>query len=319
MDTLEKSNILLKEIQRINKHEYFLTSIILLSDGRLCSTSYDNSIYIYNKNTYEIDVSIRNAHSLKMLVGVSFICEIAPNILLSCGKELNERKSILIWKLSGNDIQIIGQIDGGACVDKITSLSNEQFAICNYQGEVRIFSIKNFQLISALKIEDNELNSLLKIKNKEILITACGDSSTIWKFKYLLEDNSLTSLKNISISSVCQMAELNNDLIAVGGEGKISIIDYEKMERIHLISFENELNGYWVDSILYMDGLLFCGVGSFSTEKGYVYIIEYNDKKEKILCKQQVHKGRIASLCSLNDNMFACSCKDVAIFKYIKE
>jgi hypothetical protein len=91
------------------------------------------------------------------------------------------------------------------------------------------------------------------------------------------------------------------------------------MERIHLISFENELNGYWVDSILYMDGLLFCGVGSFSTEKGYVYIIEYNDKKEKILCKQQVHKGRIASLCSLNDNMFACSCKDVAIFKYIKE
>lgn len=316
----DKPQIELKKIQRINKHDSFITSIALLSDGRLCSSSHDNSIFIYNSNTYEADIYIRNIHSLNMIVGVSFVCEIAPNIILSCGKKLSEKKSIFVWKIEGKNVELIKQIDGGDYVDKIISLSKEEYAVCNYQGEIRIFSIENdFQLISALQIEDKELNSLIKIKNKEILLTACGETSTIWKFNYLSKEDKLISLKDISISSVCQMTELKNDLIAIGGQGNISIIDYEKMQRIHLISFENESNDYWVDSIMYMDELIFCGIGSFSTKKGYIYIIEYNDKNEKILYKQQVHEGRITSLCSLNkDNMFACGCRDVAIFQYIK-
>ena len=42
-----------------NVHSYRINSLCFLKDGRLVSSSFDRNILIYNKNTFKIEIRIR--------------------------------------------------------------------------------------------------------------------------------------------------------------------------------------------------------------------------------------------------------------------
>ena len=60
-ENIKKFNILNNKISNtLNYHKDYVNQIILLKDGRIASSSSDNSIIIYNKEDYSIQLQIKN-------------------------------------------------------------------------------------------------------------------------------------------------------------------------------------------------------------------------------------------------------------------
>ena len=90
------------EIKKIHEHSNYITALVILSDGRLVSGSYDKSINIYNKETYNLEIKIKNAHEFEVS---SF--EILPeNILISASYDVH----IKLWKIEKNSYKNIKTI-----------------------------------------------------------------------------------------------------------------------------------------------------------------------------------------------------------------
>ena len=90
------------EIKKIHEHSDYITGLVILSDGRLVSGSYDKSINIYIKETYNLEIKIKNAHEFEVS---SF--EILPeNILISASYDVH----IKLWKIEKNSYKNIKTI-----------------------------------------------------------------------------------------------------------------------------------------------------------------------------------------------------------------
>ena len=73
-------NIKLKEpIHKLNIHTDEVYCLTLLNDGRLVSGSYDNSIIIYNKTTFQPDLIIKEHND-----SICYIIKISSGNLVSC-------------------------------------------------------------------------------------------------------------------------------------------------------------------------------------------------------------------------------------------
>ena len=75
---IEKKN----PIHKLTNHSGVVYCLCVLKDGRLVSGSGDNSIIIYNKNTYQPDIIIKE-HNYSVLC----ITQLSSGILASCSRD----------------------------------------------------------------------------------------------------------------------------------------------------------------------------------------------------------------------------------------
>ena len=69
-------------IHKLTYHTSDICCLCILNDGRLVSGSSDNSIIIYNKTTYQLDLTIKEHNS-----DVNCINQLSSGILASCSSD----------------------------------------------------------------------------------------------------------------------------------------------------------------------------------------------------------------------------------------
>ena len=85
-------------ILELKNHLSYVYCLCLLNDGRLVSGSGDNSIIIYNKNTFQPDLVIKE-HSNS----ISFIIQLSSGELVSCSYD----KLIKLYKIKGMQYEVL--------------------------------------------------------------------------------------------------------------------------------------------------------------------------------------------------------------------
>ena len=105
-----------------------------MNDGRLVSGSDDESIIIYNKETYKPEIIIKE-HSDT----VRYIIQLSSGILASCSWD----KSIKLFKIKENKYEVLQTLnyhtDG---VNKIIEFKNKTLVSCSWDCSI-IFYIKD--------------------------------------------------------------------------------------------------------------------------------------------------------------------------------
>jgi len=263
------NNHTLNDFQRLaifkNVHSYQIASVCFLKDGRIASSSslVDHNVLIYNKNTFKIEIRIREKE------GTCYMNINKDGILINC----LDNTYINLYEIKGkryNNIQTI----------KPYSL------LCDIIGKFdRSFSIQKF----------------IELKNGDIAILVWGYSLSFYKkkkkskkYSYL---NKLKEKRNENITDLCELDD-KQYCIAFGFNHLIKFLDWNKKEITEVIKFEN--NFYFSDSknqllLMNKNDLLVIG------QKNIIIIDTKN--KETIKNIKVDISGYLSSIYKLSDNI----------------
>ena len=240
-ETNENINVLKYEIYKtLNYHKDSVNQIILLKDGRIASSSNDESILIYDKEMNDIQISIDNLESNVLNIMESNEGYIFASLYSG---------SILIFKLNSlKSYQLIQNIKGHKnCVKKIIQIKDGRFISCSSDKTIKIWKFLNEQLtLDHTLNEESGISSIIELKENEIISTLSGEGSIVfWNI------NELTIIKKIN-QIYCSygwnnIQRINEDKIIVGGIEYLYLIkNYHLINKINskCYSICNLSNGY---------------------------------------------------------------------------
>lgn len=247
-------------ILKMNFHENWVRCLTLLKDGRLVAGSDDRQIIIYNKITYKPDLKLIEENLILYLTTLSTgilacaisrkikllyimgntyqnlqtfeyhydwvykIIELKNNNLVSCSEDrkiIFYRKKIEIGQLNTNQISINHQI-----LEENTDSHNK------YEEDYEISS--SFLHYSMIQTKENEI--CYSENTKELYIsTICFYD--IYKRKI---NSSISNVKTGGPLAPFNLA--TRDLLIIGSENIISIIDINKYKIIRLVEVDHSLN-----------------------------------------------------------------------------
>ena len=135
LDNINNFVISLKNpIHTLNYHKYYITCLSILNDDRLISGSVGNSIIIYNKTSFQPDLSI-NEHKGP----ITCIIQLSSGILATCSLD----KTIKLFNIKGNNYNIIQTLnDHTGSIFKIIEIENKYLVSCSSDKSI-IFYLKD--------------------------------------------------------------------------------------------------------------------------------------------------------------------------------
>ena len=120
-------------ITTLKIHTDIVNCLTVLNDGRLVSGSYDKSIIIYNKQTYQPNIIIQEHQDI-----VNYLTQLKSEILGSCSGD----KTIKLFNIKENEYELIQTLNlHSNCVSKILEFSNN-YLVSSSNDKTIIFYIK---------------------------------------------------------------------------------------------------------------------------------------------------------------------------------
>ena len=285
-------------VKTIQEHNSNVYTLIVLSDGRLASCSWDFSIKIYNSSNYDCELTIENAHKDY----VNSITELPDGKLVSCSSDT----SISIWSLGQKEYKLITSFKKHkSVVFKVITLTNNRFASCSYDNSIKIYSANSpYAVVATLEGHTGSVRSILQIQNKELLVSGSDDDTLcFWDTQNYLK---LHSIDDVSCSYHQSLIEIKNNLIAVGGYATVFIVNYKTFS-IQTVIQDDYLN--CVNCFLPLDdGTLLCGC-----QFGRVCNLDLNTF-EWVFKKKDFISTCITSLVKISKRSFVMSSYDRAIY-----
>ena len=293
-----------KNIKTINEHSDNVSFILLLSDGRLASCSYDSTIKIFNiNNNYHCDITINTGHTERL----NSICYTKNNKLVSC----SEDKSIKIWKIFKATYQCEYIINDAhtSSINNVISLPNNRLGSCSNDNTIKIWnSNPPYNLIKTLKGHFLWVSSIFYLKENDILLSESLDFTLRFWDLPIYQCNTIIKTKECFFCN--SFVELVNNRIVIGGKIIIIIINISKgiIER----QIENEKLGFVYSLIQLRDGNILCGLYKglsciYDLKENTLYFNRENMHKNDILCLLVIDKQQFIS-CSED--------KTIKIWKY---
>ena len=282
----------IKESKIINEHTNGVTCIILLSDGRLASSSKDKTIKIYNiNNSYHCDMTLEGHTN-----SIYYICEIKTNKIVSCSQDL----SIRIWSINESSYTCEHCIfqSHSYLPKQLIPLSEGRIASSSIDKFIKIWSITPpYKLLKSLKGHSDTVNAMIQLKGENILVSGALDL-IIWDLE--------TYKCNRVINDIdCKsLLELSNNTIIVGGCGAITVLSKKTYEIIKKITC-NDIT-YLISLIQLRDSKILCG-----SEEGDLCICDIEKKTMHI--KDMAHNKSILGILCINNNQFISCSEDCTI------
>ena len=261
MDDKKDNNFMInksKKIKTISPHTGVAEKIILLKDGRLALSIYDNliSILIYNTDNYSIDLKIDNLdNSIEDLMQTK-----NGNIIVSLDSGL-----ILVIKLTSTSYEIIQKIEAhDGTVEKIIEINDGRLISCARDRKMKIWKYNNNQYLLenilylqktkeknffrdksfiCCRVIINEydgfyrIDDILELKNNIIVSTSNVEGPIIfWNIK---EFEIICQIKLFYNGGINKLKKLTNKLFIIGGAEYLylySSLNYKLINKIEIYS-----------------------------------------------------------------------------------
>ena len=242
-------------LDKINPYNDLWT-IIELRDKRLATSDYGSGTISICSLDYNTKKWTQNIKKERIYGGnsVRSLLELSDNRLVSCGGN----NCIQVWSILKNDLSLLKTITGHTGhINQVIYLSHNRFASCSEDKTIKIWNSEEpYNEITNLSLESS-VYSLLKLKNKEILISSC--SLPCIDFWDLNTYQKINCMKGNYAERSSHMIELPNQMIAISSKNcgnSILIIDPNKYAIIKEIKENDYIKSN--SSLCVLDNHSFC-------------------------------------------------------------
>ena len=270
-------------------------TIIQLQDGRLASGGNDRSIIIYNQNTFEPEITIKE-HSK----GIFDIIQLKNGNLISCSyddKTINEYEN--------KTYRLISQIKVGK--DKsprqIKELNNGQIGLVASNSIIFYLNLNNkLDEDFIIKSNDNQIGKyyeMLQVNPEEIVISGENDKIQFFEINSRKLKEIINIYRDIHWSPGNVLCMINEKCLCVGGQDKITLIDvYNKNIIREFID-----NGIHQCILKLNDNILLTGKNN-----GDITQWKINENNLIIISKKgKAHQNTIREIIRFNNLLISCS------------
>ena len=219
-------------IHKLTNHSNSVYCLCVLKDGRLVSGSDDKSIIIYNKNTYQPDLIIKEHSSY-----ISCIIQLSTGELVSCSAD----STIKIYNIKGVQYEVLQTLNyHSSTVWKILELKNKTLVSCSYDSSIIFYLKDNNEYKKDYQISTNgSCSSIIQTKDNEICYSENNNSAIC--FYDILERKIKATISNISKYNGCRewFIMMKKDLLLIPGSNQLSIINTNEYKLIRTINVPN--------------------------------------------------------------------------------
>ena len=284
----------------VKSHRNTISSLLLLKNGSIASSSFDGTINIYDKDLKF--VSSTNKHN----ENVSSMIELDSNYLISCSFD----KSIRKFHINNGSFSYNTKCKDSAHDDiiyQLINLSDGNFASCSEDKSIKIWD-SNITLINSLTGHTKGVKNILQTNDKEYILSI-SDDCTLGKWQYPKEADKkkekiipdFIQLDNCDFISSIIQADYNH--VMIGSFNQVMLVDYKNETKETIII--DTLYGY-LDSVIEIRKSVFL----FGCYDG-ILVYDHNNKKH---CLQKTnHTKAISALLKVNENCFISGSLDHSI------
>ena len=287
-------------IHILNHHQDSINCLTILKDGRLVSGSNDKSIIVYNKETFQPDLTIKEHN--KSIISITTL---SSGILASCSYD----NTIKLFNIKDNNFQTLQTLDYHTdYVCKIIELKDKSLASCSSDNSIIFYKEdNNNNYIQSHILNTNDYCcSIIQTKTNEICYS---ESSNTILFYDLDKKELIKTLNNINTNGTCieSFTMISKDLLLIPGENKISIININEYSLVRIIDAPNS-NLIGCTCMLNENMLL---TGDYN---GLIkqWKIE-GDNLNLVSTKESAQKNSIYSLIKIGDGHIASGSSDKSI------
>ena len=295
-DKIENKN----HIYTLSNHTNFVLCLCVLNDGRLVSGSSDKSIIIYNKNTYQPDLIIKEHKE-----SVYCIIQLSTGELVSCSQDYK----IKIYNIKGSEYEVIQTLNNHTnTVFKILELKNKVLTSCSFDGSFICYKRDNKEFKKDYQIETNgPCYSIIQTKDNEICYSERNNKAIC--FYDILEGKIKEKIPNINKCNgyAERFIMIREDLLLIPGENQLSIINTNEYKLTRIIDVPN--TNYIYGVCLLNKNMLLTGDKSKIIRQWKID----GDNLILISKKEQAHDKDINVLLNMGNGLIASGSDDYTI------
>ena len=268
-----------------NAHSYQITSLCFLKDGRIASSSGDDYVLIYNKNTFKIEIRIKEKKRIcymninKDEILITCLSGTYLNLYEIKGKRYSNIQTIKPYSLFDD---IIGIFDGSFSIQKFIELKNGDIAILVWGYALSFYkkkkNSKKYSYLNKFKEErDENITDLCELDEKQYCLS--------FKYKKLIKfldwnKKQITGTIRFeddfwSSQSKNQLLLMDKKDLLVAGQINIIIIDIQKKEIIKKVNLD--LSGYLTYMYKLSDNIILAGFWN-----NYIGQLKYDKYKKSL-------------------------------------
>lgn len=202
-------------IKSFKIHSHHIYCLCELKDGRIASGSRDKTIKIFNLISQTCDISIDSDSG-----NIFALVALEDGRLISGS---SEGKINLFKVFEKTYTHLITLTEHKGFVEKLIPLSKNRFASCSMDKTIKIWSSDNlYTCLSTLRAHEGSVNAIKELKSGALI--SCGNDNLINSWD-LEEYKKKKTIMKIDLSSVSSVDEIGEERIAVGGLGKVYVVD----------------------------------------------------------------------------------------------
>ena len=291
----------------LNYNKAWINHLFQLNDGRLISCSSDGILNIYKKETFELELEIK-----EHLISIRSFTQLFDGRIITCSDD----STMKIIKLIENNKYEIDQILEGHkdSVHKIIEIKQHELISISSDGIMKIWILNNknkFECILNIIFQNsNSICNILKLNEKEIVVSSYSDKCI--KFYNIMNYSNITNINNIYFDiGYYRMNLIEDDLLCIGGTNSSGfyLIKISTHELIKKIPGPNSI----ISIFKCLDRLILCSSAEYNNHSLVKYKYE-NQNFIKVFEKVNAHNNYIWSCIELNNGVIVSGGAD----NYIK-
>ena len=212
----------LTNTKTIQPHTSYISNIILLQNNKLATSSLDGYIKIYNKDTFEPEISIKeNSY-------IDWIEQIKDGTLISCPRD----NTIRLYEIKDKSYNTINVLKESSSAWKMKELQSGKLISSMSNYDIKVWIKKNDTLECEFIIPNGgESYDILEIRKNEVVAL----SSTNVNFYDLNKRDkiySISGFESFNLNLGRKFCKANDELLLVCGSNNIFLVDIKSYQII---------------------------------------------------------------------------------------
>ena len=219
-------------------HSSYISNIILLKNNKIAISSHDYYIKIFNKVTFEEEISIKENSF------VDWIEQIKDGTLISCPRD----KTIRLYEIKDKSYKSINVINESSCAWKMKELENGKLISTMNNSDIKIWIKKNNTLECEYSLKNGgESYDILEIKKNEV-VALSGNNINFFDLNKRDKIYSISGFESFNLNPGKKFCKANDELLLVCGTNNIFLVDYQAHQLISKLECEGIIGLYKISN-----------------------------------------------------------------------
>ena len=234
----------LTNTKTIQPHTSYISNIILLQNNKLATSSHDGYIKIYNKDTFEPEISIKeNSY-------IDWIEQVKDGTLISCPRD----NTIRLYEIKDKSYNTINVLKESSSAWKMKELQSGKLISSMSNYDIKVWIKKNDTLECEFIIPNGgESYDILEIRKNEVVAL----SSTNVNFYDLTKRDkihSISGFESFNLNPGRKFCKTNDELLLVCGYNNIFLVDIKSYQLISKIECKKIVTLYKISNDFILSG-----------------------------------------------------------------